>query len=77
MIIRPHGSGTTSGMIQIIDADNSNKLKMIKRVVSDGSDWTKVEFVFCIPPNTKAITISLYRTAGTDIDWDDVSIKKI
>ena len=75
--IRPHGKGSTTGMIQIRDAKNSNRLKIIKRVVGSGSDWTKVEFVFCIPPNTKSITISLYRTAGVDIDWDDVSIKKI
>ena len=75
--IRAHGVGTTTGMVQIRDADNSKKLKIIKRVVSNGSSWTKVEFIFCIPPNTKSITLSLYRTAGADIDWDDVSIKKI
>lgn len=74
---RPHGKGTTTGMIQIADSNNSKKLKIIKRVVSNGSSWTKVKFVFCIPPNTKSITLSLYRSAGTDIDWDDVSIKKI
>ena len=75
--IRPFGKGTTTGMIHITDSNNSKELKIIKKVVSKGSAWTKVRFVFCIPPNTKAITLSLYRSAGAGIDWDDVSIKKI
>lgn len=75
--IRPDGKGTTTGMIQIRDPNNSKELKIIKKVVSKGSSWTRVRFVFCVPVNTKNITLSLYRSAGAGIDWDDVSIKKI
>ena len=75
--IRPYGKGNTTGMVQITDSNNSKELKIIKKIVSKGTSWTKVRFVFCIPPNTKAITLSLYRSAGASIDWDDISIKKI
>ena len=64
-------------MVQINDYNNSKELKITKRVVSKGQSWIKVRFVFCIPPNTKAITLSISRSAGANIDWDDISIKKI
>ena len=77
-MFRPYGTGTTTGKIQIKDSNNFKELKIIiKKVVSKESSWTRVRFVFCIPPNTKNITLSLYRSAGSGIDWDDVSIKKI
>ncbi|MGV8983993.1 polysaccharide deacetylase family protein [Clostridium sp.] len=75
--IRPYGTGTTTGMVKINDYDNPNELNIIRKVVSNGSSWTKIKFVFCIPPNTKTIKVSLYRGNGASTDWDDVSIKKI
>lgn len=75
--IRPYGKGNATGMIQIGDYNFSKNLTIIKKVVSKGSSWKKVSFVFCIPPNTKTITLSLYRISGTAMDFDDVSIKKI
>lgn len=63
--------------IQISDYDDPNKLKIVKKVVSKDKSWTRVRFVFAIPPNTKNITLSLYGGAGTGIDWDDVIIKII
>lgn len=75
--IRPSGKGNTTGIVQIKDYNNSKELKIIKKVVSKGPSWIKIKFVFCIPPNTKVITLSLYRSAGASIDWDDISIKKI
>jgi len=75
--IRPYGTGTTTGMVQIDDYNNSKELKITNKTVSKGSSWTKVSFVFCIPPNTRVITLSLNRSAGAIIDWDDISIKKI
>jgi len=75
--VRASGDGDTTGAIQINDYNNSQELKIINKVVNTDSSWRKVSFVFCIPPNTKTITLSLYRIAGTSIDWDDISIKKI
>jgi len=75
--IRPYGKGNTTGMIQISDYNFSKNLTIVKKVVSKGMSWTKVSFVFCIPPNTKTITLSLYRISGAAMDWDDVSIVKI
>jgi hypothetical protein len=63
--IRAYGIGTTTGVVQI------------NKVITTGSSWTKVRFVFCVPPNVKTISLSLCRSAGVGIDWDDVSIKKI
>ena len=74
---RPNGKGNTTGVVQINDYNNSKKLKIINKVVSKNSSWVRVRFVFSIPPNTKAITLSLYRGSRAGIDWDDVSIKKI
>ncbi len=74
---RSYDSEGTDGMIQISDYDDPNKLKIVKRVVCNGKSWTRARFVFCIPPNTKNITLSLYRGTGAGIDWDDVSIKII
>ena len=74
---RANGNGNTTGVVQIDDSNNSKKLKIINKTVSDGSSWKRVRFVFSIPPNTKSITLSLYRIAGDGVDWDDVSIKKI
>ncbi|MBU3190641.1 polysaccharide deacetylase family protein [Clostridium bowmanii] len=75
--IRPYGMGTTTGTVKINDYDNPKELNIIKKIVSSSSSWTKVNFIFCIPPNTKTITLSLYRSNGAPMDWDDVSIKKI
>ncbi|MBU3143444.1 cell wall-binding repeat-containing protein [Clostridium sp. CF012] len=74
---RANGDGNTTGMVQIDDPNKPNALKIMNKVVSNGSTWTKVRFVFSIPPNTKTITISLSRLAGVGIDWDDIIIKKI
>ena len=64
-------------MVQISNYNNPKELKIINNVVSTGSSWTKISFVFCIPPNTKAITLSLFGGLGEIIDWDDISLKKI
>jgi len=74
---RAYGKGSTTGIIEIKDYNNSNKLKITNKVVCNGSSWRRVRFVFSIPPNTNTIALSLYRIAGTSIDWDDISIKKI
>lgn len=75
--IRPSGGDSATGMVQIIDYNNFKQLKIINKVVSTGSSWTKVSFVFCIPPNTKNIKLSLLGSSGEIIDWDDINIKKI
>lgn len=74
---RSNGSGNTDGVVQINDYDNPNRLKIVKNAVSGSKSWTKISFVFCIPPETRNIRLSLYRGTGADIDWDDVTIKKI
>ncbi len=74
---RLNGKGNTTGIVLIEDYNNSKKLKIINKVVSNGPSWKRVRFVFAIPPNTKSITLSLCKDAGASIDWDDVSIKKI
>jgi hypothetical protein len=74
---RAYGKGSTTGIIEIKDHNNSKELKITSKVVCDGSSWKKIRFVFCIPPNTQAITLSIYRLEGVSVDWDDVSIKKI
>ena len=74
---RPNGEGTATGMVQINDYNNSKKLHIKNEVISNGSSWTKIRFVFCIPLNSEAITLSLSRTSGAGIDWDDITIKKI
>ena len=75
--IRPYGIGDATGMIEINDYNNPKELTIINKVVSKGTSWIKVSFVFCIPPNTKIITLTLYGSSVGGIDWDDVSIKKI
>lgn len=74
---RSYGNKNTTGMVQINDYDNPSKLKTIKKAVSKGKEWTRLRFVFCIPPGTKNITLSLYGDVKSGIDWDDISIKKI
>lgn len=74
---RSNSDRDTTGVVQIDDYDNSDKLKIISKSISKGSFWTRVRFVFCIPPSTKNITLSLYGSSGAGIDWDDVSIKII
>ncbi|WP_097028627.1 polysaccharide deacetylase family protein [Clostridium peptidivorans] len=74
---RSYGSKDTIGVVQIDDYDNPSKLKIVKKTVSNDTAWTRVRFVFCIPPGTKNITLSLYRDTEAGIDWDDISIKKI
>lgn len=74
---RSYDSEGTEGMIEISDYDNPDRLKIVKKVVSKDKSWTKVRFIFSIPPNTKNITLSLYSGAGIGIDWDDVIIKII
>lgn len=74
---KPYGKGSTIGGVKIEDYSNSRKLKIINTFVITGSTWRRVRFVFGIPPNTKAIKLSLYRCSGAGIDWDDVTIKKI
>ncbi len=74
---RANGNEDTAGVVQINDYDNPNELKIVKNAVSEGTSWTRVRFVFCVPPGTKNITLSLYRGTGAGIDWDDVTIKKI
>lgn len=74
---RPYGKGNATGVVQISDSNNSSELKITNKILSKGTSWTRVRFVFCIPPNTKSITLSINRGAGVGTDWDDVSIKKI
>ena len=74
---RPNGKGNTTGVVQVDDCNSSKKLKIINKVVSNGPSWKRVRFVFSIPLHTKSINLSLYKSAGAGIDWDDVSIKKI
>lgn len=74
---RSNGGGNTTGAVQVSDSDNPGRLKIIKETTSNGSTWTRVRFVFCVPPSTKSIMLSLSRSAGDGIDWDDVSIKII
>jgi hypothetical protein len=64
-------------MVEINDYNNPKELTIINKVASKGPSWRKVSFVFCIPPHTKIITLTLYGISGDGIDWDDVSIKKI
>lgn len=68
---------STTGLVQIKDFDNSNRLKIVKKATTSGTSWTRLRFVFCIPPGTKNMILSLYRGTGAVIDWDDVTIKKI
>lgn len=68
--VRASGNGITTGGVKI------NELN-INKVITTVSFWTRVRFVFCVPQNTKIITLSLYRSSGDSIYWDDVSIKKI
>lgn len=75
--IRPHGNGDTIGTVEIRDCDNPKKFKIIYKAVSKGSSWTLVRFVFGIPVSTQKIDLSLYRSAGAGIDWDDASISII
>ncbi|MBU3142599.1 polysaccharide deacetylase family protein [Clostridium sp. CF012] len=75
--IRPQGIRKATGIIEVVDYNDSKKLKIINKVVGEGTSWKKVSFVFCIPPNTKTIALRLYGSSGTVMDWDDVSIKKI
>lgn len=74
---RSYDSEGTDGMIEISDYDDPNRLKIVKKVISKDKAWTRVRFVFAIPPNIKNITLSLYSGTGVSIDWDDVSIKII
>ena len=74
---KAYDSEGTEGMIQISDYDDPSNLKIVKNVVSKDKNWTRVRFVFSIPPNTKNITLSLYNVTGSTIDWDDISIKII
>ena len=74
---RPYGKGDTIGVVQINDYNNSKKFKIVYKAVSKGASWKNVRFVFGVPPTTKNIELSLYRSAGAGIDWDDVSIKII
>lgn len=74
---RSDDSEGTDGMVEISDYDDPNRLKIVKNVVSKDESWTRVRFVFAIPPNTKNITLTLYGGEGTSIDWDDVIIKII
>jgi len=74
---RPNGKGIATGVVQVVDSNNSSELKITNKILSKGSSWTRVRFVFSIPMNTKSITLSLNRGAGVGTDWDDVSIKKI
>ncbi len=74
---RGDGSGDTAGVVKINDCDNPNNLNIVKTAVSVGTSWTRVRFVFCLPPGTKNITLSICRGTGAAIDWDDVTIKKI
>ncbi|MBM7871466.1 peptidoglycan/xylan/chitin deacetylase (PgdA/CDA1 family) [Clostridium pascui] len=74
---RSYGSKDAAGMVQINDYDSPSKLKIIKKSVSKGKEWTRLRFVFCIPPGTKNIAVSLYGDLEFGTDWDDISIKKI
>lgn len=74
---RAYGSKDAVGMVQINDYDSLSKLKIIKKSVSKGKEWTRLRFIFCIPAGTKNITISLYGDLEFGTDWDDISIKKI
>lgn len=74
---RASGKGSTNGVVQINDDNKTKRLNIMRRVIANRSSWKMERFVFGVPTVTKKITLSLYRTAGTGIDWDDISIKVI
>lgn len=74
---RTYSGWNSSGVVQIKDTDNAEKLNIINKTAGNGASWTRVRFVFCVPPTTKNISLSLMGSEGAIIDWDDVSIRII
>jgi len=74
---RTYGSEDAIGIIQVEDFLNPQNLQINCKVESDGSIWKRVRFSFGIPPNTKTISVSIYKIEGDGIDWDDINIKVI
>ena len=70
-------SSTTTARVLIHNYTDASLLNLSKTKVSDGINWTRFRIPFSLHPNTTEINVSLARSGGDAIDWDDVSIKKV
>lgn len=70
-------AGTTSRVL-IADYNDSTRLSLtLTRTIPAGDTWTRVRHAFTLAPETNTLSVGLGRANGTQIDWDDVSVRKV
>lgn len=68
----------TSSRVLIQDYNDTTRLSLtLTKTIPAGGAWTRVRHAFTLAPETNTVSVGLGRTNGTQIDWDDVSVKKV
>lgn len=71
-------SAGTSSRVLLRDYTDISRLSLtLTRNIPAGNTWTRVRHAFSLAPRTTTLSVGLGRTNGQQIDWDDVSVKKV
>lgn len=70
----------TNGTARLIVLDNSGATAFTltkTQALTGGAGWTRVRLPFTIPPLCTNLTVRIGWSAGSTVDWDDVTVQAI